>query len=63
MLLEYTHRVESYSINSYLVLLQGSSNLSVLTDTGAMQAERCRLALSNLNFDQCFSSPISRAKV
>lgn len=44
-------------------LLQGSSDLSVLTETGVMQAERCRAALSNRHFDQCFSSPISRAKV
>lgn len=27
------------------------------------QAERCRKALTNIYFDQCFSSPISRAKV
>ncbi|XVE51333.1 hypothetical protein DITRI_Ditri02bG0031600 [Diplodiscus trichospermus] len=42
--------------------VQGSSNLSVLTETGVMQAERCRKALANMYFDQCFSSPISRAK-
>ncbi|KAJ3694495.1 hypothetical protein LUZ60_009975 [Juncus effusus] len=42
--------------------VQGSSNLSVLTETGAMQALKCRDALSNMNFDICFSSPISRAK-
>ncbi|KAJ9690454.1 hypothetical protein PVL29_012880 [Vitis rotundifolia] len=42
--------------------IQGSSNLSVLTETGVRQAERCREALANINFDQCFSSPISRAK-
>ncbi|MQL98140.1 hypothetical protein Taro_030840 [Colocasia esculenta] len=42
--------------------VQGSSNLSILTETGAKQAEKCRNALSNLSFDQCFSSPISRAK-
>lgn len=42
--------------------VQGSSNLSVLTDDGIKQAEKCRTALSNLFFDQCFSSPISRAK-
>ncbi|OWM91234.1 hypothetical protein CDL15_Pgr000178 [Punica granatum] len=42
--------------------VQGSSNLSVLTETGVMQAERCKVALSNRHFDQCFSSPISRAK-
>ncbi|XP_039065144.1 probable 2-carboxy-D-arabinitol-1-phosphatase isoform X1 [Hibiscus syriacus] len=42
--------------------VQGSSNLSVLTEAGIKQAERCRQALSNMHFDQCFSSPISRAK-
>ncbi|XP_078175010.1 putative 2-carboxy-D-arabinitol-1-phosphatase isoform X2 [Carex rostrata] len=42
--------------------VQGSSNLSVLTETGLKQAERCRDALINMNFDVCFSSPISRAK-
>ncbi|XP_077229500.1 putative 2-carboxy-D-arabinitol-1-phosphatase isoform X2 [Tasmannia lanceolata] len=42
--------------------IQGSSNLSILTDTGIKQAEKCRKTLSNLSFDQCFSSPISRAK-
>ncbi|RWR97512.1 Histidine phosphatase superfamily [Cinnamomum micranthum f. kanehirae] len=42
--------------------IQGSSDLSTLTDTGAMQAEKCRRAIANLSFDRCFSSPISRAK-
>ncbi|KAI6705114.1 hypothetical protein NL676_008076 [Syzygium grande] len=42
--------------------VQGSSNLSLLTETGVKQAERCRQALSEIHFDQCFSSPISRAK-
>ncbi|XP_059670926.1 probable 2-carboxy-D-arabinitol-1-phosphatase [Cornus florida] len=42
--------------------IQGSSNLSILTDIGVRQAERCRDALADINFDQCFSSPISRAK-
>ncbi|XP_057986282.1 probable 2-carboxy-D-arabinitol-1-phosphatase isoform X2 [Hevea brasiliensis] len=42
--------------------VQGSSNLSVLTETGVRQAERCRQALENMHFDCCFSSPISRAK-
>ncbi|TYI04601.1 hypothetical protein ES332_A10G030600v1 [Gossypium tomentosum] len=42
--------------------VQGSSNLSVLTEAGVKQAERCRHALANMHFDQCFSSPISRAK-
>lgn len=41
---------------------QGSSDLSVLTEAGITQAERCREALSETHFDQCFSSPISRAK-
>ncbi|KAK9152750.1 hypothetical protein Sjap_000230 [Stephania japonica] len=42
--------------------IQGSSDLSILTDTGVKQAEKCRKALANISFDQCFSSPISRAK-
>ncbi|XP_073027736.1 probable 2-carboxy-D-arabinitol-1-phosphatase [Primulina eburnea] len=42
--------------------VQGSSNLSVLTEAGAAQAERCRNALAEMHFDKCFSSPISRAK-
>ncbi|XP_076951486.1 putative 2-carboxy-D-arabinitol-1-phosphatase isoform X2 [Bidens hawaiensis] len=41
---------------------QGSSNLSVLTEMGIMQAEKCKKALVDIHFDQCFSSPISRAK-
>ncbi|XP_020592975.1 probable 2-carboxy-D-arabinitol-1-phosphatase isoform X2 [Phalaenopsis equestris] len=42
--------------------IQGSSNLSVLTEIGAKQAEKCRDSLVNIKFDICFSSPISRAK-
>ncbi|XP_041993802.1 probable 2-carboxy-D-arabinitol-1-phosphatase isoform X2 [Salvia splendens] len=42
--------------------VQGSSNLSVLTEEGIEQARKCRTALSEMHFDQCFSSPISRAK-
>ncbi|KAM7500795.1 hypothetical protein LguiA_025209 [Lonicera macranthoides] len=42
--------------------VQGSSNLSILTETGVKQAVRCRKALVDIHFDQCFSSPISRAK-
>nr|XP_043623721.1 probable 2-carboxy-D-arabinitol-1-phosphatase [Erigeron canadensis] len=42
--------------------VQGSTDLSVLTETGIMQAERCKKSLADIQFDQCFSSPISRAK-
>nr|GMD93091.1 probable 2-carboxy-D-arabinitol-1-phosphatase [Ipomoea batatas] len=42
--------------------VQGSSNLSVLTEQGVMQAHRCRKAIEEIHFDQCFASPISRAK-
>ncbi|XP_027336506.1 probable 2-carboxy-D-arabinitol-1-phosphatase [Abrus precatorius] len=42
--------------------IQGSSDLSILTKTGEEQAERCKKALENIYFDQCFASPISRAK-
>lgn len=37
--------------------------MSILTETGIRQAEKCRKALADIQFDQCFSSPISRAKV
>ncbi|XP_057434082.1 probable 2-carboxy-D-arabinitol-1-phosphatase [Lotus japonicus] len=42
--------------------IQGSSDLSILTEAGEEQAERCKKALENMYFDQCFASPISRAK-
>ncbi|TKY71696.1 2-carboxy-D-arabinitol-1-phosphatase protein [Spatholobus suberectus] len=42
--------------------IQGSSDLSILTEVGEEQAERCKKALENIYFDQCFASPISRAK-
>lgn len=42
--------------------IQGSSDLSILSEQGALQALKCKSALANLKFDQCFSSPISRAK-
>ncbi|WVZ72964.1 hypothetical protein U9M48_021341 [Paspalum notatum var. saurae] len=54
------HGLSSWNAESRV---QGSSNLSVLTETGAKQAEKCRDALANIKFDVCFSSPISRAKV
>lgn len=53
------HGLSSWNLESRV---QGSSDDSVLTDTGVKQAERCREALSNMHFDRCFSSPISRAK-
>lgn len=46
-----------------IICTQGSSDLSVLTEVGEEQAERCKKALENIYFDQCFASPISRAKV
>ncbi|XP_047174923.1 probable 2-carboxy-D-arabinitol-1-phosphatase isoform X1 [Vigna umbellata] len=45
-----------------IICTQGSSDLSVLTEVGEEQAERCKKALENIYFDQCFASPISRAK-
>ncbi|PIM99431.1 2-carboxy-D-arabinitol-1-phosphatase [Handroanthus impetiginosus] len=42
--------------------VQGSSNQSVLTEAGEEQAKRCQRALADIHFDQCFSSPITRAK-
>ncbi|XP_048323082.1 probable 2-carboxy-D-arabinitol-1-phosphatase [Ziziphus jujuba] len=53
------HGLSSWNVESRV---QGSSNLSFLTETGVEQAERCKEALANIYFDQCFSSPISRAK-
>ncbi|KAK9714683.1 hypothetical protein RND81_06G112000 [Saponaria officinalis] len=53
------HGLSSWNAESRV---QGSSDLSVLTDTGAKQAERCRNALADIHFDRCFSSPITRAK-
>lgn len=53
------HGLSSWNFESRV---QGSSDLSVLTDAGEKQAERCREALANMHFDQCFASPISRAK-
>ncbi|CAM0145493.1 unnamed protein product [Urochloa decumbens] len=53
------HGLSSWNAESRV---QGSSNLSVLTETGAKQAEKCRVALANMKFDVCFASPISRAK-
>lgn len=49
-------------IAEIVAFVKGSSNLSVLTETGAKQAEKCRDALANMKFG-VFSSPISRAKV
>ncbi|XP_050222473.1 probable 2-carboxy-D-arabinitol-1-phosphatase [Mercurialis annua] len=53
------HGLSSWNLEGRV---QGSSNLSILTDTGVRQAEMCRQALVNIDFDRCFSSPISRAK-
>ncbi|CAM6124764.1 unnamed protein product [Calypogeia fissa] len=42
--------------------IQGSSDLSELSEEGIAQALRCKEALINLKFSSCFASPISRAK-
>lgn len=42
--------------------VQGDTDASVLTAEGIAQARRCKEALKNVQFDVCFSSPISRAK-
>ncbi|GBG65643.1 hypothetical protein CBR_g51943 [Chara braunii] len=42
--------------------VQGSSDQSVLSEKGRMQASRCREALRYIPFDMCFASPISRAR-
>lgn len=43
--------------------VQGSSDESVLSELGEMQALRCRQALRETHFDFCYASPISRAKL
>eukprot|EP00246_Nothoceros_aenigmaticus_P012951 TRINITY_DN4215_c0_g1_i1.p1 TRINITY_DN4215_c0_g1~~TRINITY_DN4215_c0_g1_i1.p1 ORF type:complete len:332 (-),score=24.41 TRINITY_DN4215_c0_g1_i1:105-1100(-) len=42
--------------------IQGSSDQSVLSPTGEVQARKSREALSKLKFDRCFASPICRAR-
>ncbi|KAJ9177979.1 hypothetical protein P3X46_009901 [Hevea brasiliensis] len=42
--------------------IQGSSNLSVLTQKGEAQAETSRQMLIDDSFDVCFSSPLIRSK-
>lgn len=42
--------------------IQGSSDGSDLTVHGEAQAARCREAISHMQFDSCFSSPIKRAR-
>lgn len=42
--------------------VQGSSDESILSEVGRMQALRVRDSLAMLKFDKCFASPITRAK-
>ncbi|KAG0558299.1 hypothetical protein KC19_10G017300 [Ceratodon purpureus] len=42
--------------------VQGSSDKSILSEVGRMQALRVRESLSTMKFDKCFASPITRAK-
>lgn len=42
---------------------QGSSDLSLLSEKGKIQAFKCKRSLENIHFDVCLSSPVSRAKV
>eukprot|EP00250_Pteridium_aquilinum_P005878 c15903_g1_i1 orf=149-1108(+) len=53
------HGLSTWNENSKI---QGSSDLSVLSEKGAVQALKCKKALGKLKFDHCFASPISRAK-
>ncbi|OMO55642.1 Histidine phosphatase superfamily, clade-1 [Corchorus capsularis] len=39
-----------------------SAEQPIVAEAGVKQAERCRQALANMHFDQCFASPISCAK-
>lgn len=50
------------NVSSFHHITQGSSNLSILSEKGAIQAERCKMALADMHFDQYFSSSISCAK-
>ncbi|CAK9200599.1 unnamed protein product [Sphagnum troendelagicum] len=42
--------------------VQGSSDLSLLSEKGKAQAQRVREAIVHMKFEKCFASPISRAK-
>lgn len=42
--------------------IQGSTDLSVLTDKGVKQAQRTRDMLSGMSFDAVFQSPLARAR-
>lgn len=42
--------------------IQGSSNESCLTDAGRAQAQRCAAALTEVPFDACFASDLTRSK-
>eukprot|EP00252_Welwitschia_mirabilis_P004749 TRINITY_DN15048_c0_g1_i2.p1 TRINITY_DN15048_c0_g1~~TRINITY_DN15048_c0_g1_i2.p1 ORF type:complete len:240 (-),score=36.78 TRINITY_DN15048_c0_g1_i2:607-1326(-) len=53
------HGLSSWNSESRI---QGSSDESVLSASGALQSEKCRKSLANIKFDKCFASPISRAK-
>jgi broad specificity phosphatase PhoE len=43
-------------------MLQGNTDESELTALGRAQAVRARTALSEIQFDSCFSSPHTRAR-
>eukprot|EP00475_Leptophrys_vorax_P022671 TRINITY_DN3088_c0_g1_i4.p1 TRINITY_DN3088_c0_g1~~TRINITY_DN3088_c0_g1_i4.p1 ORF type:complete len:351 (-),score=-0.62 TRINITY_DN3088_c0_g1_i4:260-1312(-) len=43
--------------------VQGSSDASLLSEVGEIQALRCKQALRDTHFDCCYASPISRAKL
>eukprot|EP00850_Spirogloea_muscicola_P011380 SM000070S21346 [mRNA] locus=s70:632946:635434:+ [translate_table: standard] len=43
--------------------VQGASDKSILSEKGKAQAYKCKEALSHMDFDKCFASPISRARV
>eukprot|EP00850_Spirogloea_muscicola_P017930 SM000159S01761 [mRNA] locus=s159:168662:171159:+ [translate_table: standard] len=42
--------------------VQGASDKSILSEKGKAQAYKCKEALSHMEFDKCFASPISRAR-
>ncbi|MCE0481524.1 hypothetical protein HAX54_039334 [Datura stramonium] len=52
--------IDSYCL--YAVVLNSRWDSTPIVPAGVIQAERCKMALADMHFDQCFSSPISRAK-
>ena len=52
------HGLSSYNAKG---LIQGRTDNSILTDEGYEQAQKAGKALSKINFDKIYSSPLVRA--